>query len=200
MFADGEIHASEQVVRDYLLTHGDHIEGLRLLAQIGMKLDAVGQKHVHARKQMEMLLKADPHNRIYRSTLATIHAGYGDHTRTLALCGELLGETPHDPELRLSVAYTLKTLGRTEEAIASYRAAAADRAHFGAAYWGLANLKTYRFTEAEIARMRAALTCAHIQPVDRYHLCFAGARSGPSDSGLPSNVGRTRSARFRAPR
>ena len=31
--------AAEQVVRQYLLTHGDHIEGMRLLAQIGMKLD-----------------------------------------------------------------------------------------------------------------------------------------------------------------
>ena len=33
MFADGEISAAEQVVRQYLLTHGDHIEGMRLLAQ-----------------------------------------------------------------------------------------------------------------------------------------------------------------------
>jgi tetratricopeptide (TPR) repeat protein len=203
MFADGELHASEHVVREYLLTHGDHIEGLRLLAQIRMKLDAVDDaerllekalrlqpeyqavryeyaiallarhRHIRARKQMERLLKADPHNRIYRSTLATILAGYGDYTQALTLYGELLTETPQDPELRLSIAYALKTLGRTAEAIESYRAAATAEAHFGEAYWGLANLKTYRFTETEITQMRTAEAAARIQSVDRYHLCFA---------------------------
>src|SRR5262249_49357055 len=39
MFARGEIYASEQVVRQFLLKHGDHIEGMRLLAKIGMELD-----------------------------------------------------------------------------------------------------------------------------------------------------------------
>src|SRR5258706_1880037 len=29
MFADGEIQAAEHIVRQYLLTHGDHIEGMR---------------------------------------------------------------------------------------------------------------------------------------------------------------------------
>jgi predicted Zn-dependent protease len=203
LFADGELHASEQIVREYLQTHGDHIEGLRLLAQIAMKLDAVDEaeqllekalrlepdyqavryeyaiallvrhKHVPARDQMERLLQTEPRNRIYRKTLATILGGYGDYTKALALYSGLLAETPHDPELRLSVAYALKTLGRPAEAIDSYRAAAAAEAHFGEAYWGLANLKTYRFTEAEITRMRTAQAAARIQSVDRYHLCFA---------------------------
>lgn len=30
-FAEGDIRAAEQLVRQYLLTHGDHIEGLRLV-------------------------------------------------------------------------------------------------------------------------------------------------------------------------
>ncbi|EQD32350.1 TPR domain-containing protein, partial [mine drainage metagenome] len=41
MFADGEIDAAEKLVRQYLIAHGDHIEGMRLLAQIGMKLDVL---------------------------------------------------------------------------------------------------------------------------------------------------------------
>ncbi len=41
------------------------------------------------------------------------------------------------------------------EAIEAYRAAAAARPNYGDAYWSLANLKTYRFTDDEIARMRA---------------------------------------------
>jgi tetratricopeptide (TPR) repeat protein len=32
MYADGQIREAEQVVRQYLLTHGNHVEGMRLLA------------------------------------------------------------------------------------------------------------------------------------------------------------------------
>src|SRR5882757_7441685 len=102
LFADGEIQAAEHVVRQYLLTHGDHIEGMRLLAQICMKLDVVEDaefllenvlvlapeyhaaryeyalallkrhKHVRAREEMEKLLKTDPNNRVYRTMHATV--------------------------------------------------------------------------------------------------------------------------------
>jgi tetratricopeptide (TPR) repeat protein len=203
MFADGEISAAEHVVRQYLLTHGDHIEGMRLLAQIGMKLDVTDDaelllegvlvlapdyhaaryeyaqallkrhKHTRARQEMEKLLETDPTNRVYRTTHATVCTGFGDYTHALPVYREILAETPEDPELHLSIAHALKTLGRTQEAIESYRAAAAVRPRYGEAYWSLANLKVYRFTDAEIADMRTGEAAAEVHPVDRYHLCFA---------------------------
>jgi tetratricopeptide (TPR) repeat protein len=203
LFADGEIHGAEQIVRQYLLTHGDHVEGMRLLAQIGMKLDVAEDaelllenvlvlapdyhaaryeyalallkrhKHVRAREEMEKLLETDPNNRIYRTTHATVCTGFGDYSQALPLYREILAEAPNEPALHLSLANALKTLGRTQEAIESYRAAAAVRPDYGEAYWSLANLKTYRFTDAEIAHMRASEASANIQRVDRYHLCFA---------------------------
>ena len=51
--------------------------------------------------------------------------------------------------------------------------AAACRGDFGDAYWSLANLKTYRFTDAELAQLRAALAAPATALTDRYHLCFA---------------------------
>ena len=203
MFSDGEIHDAEQLVRRYLLTHGDHVEGMRLLAKIGMEFDVTDDaelllesalkiapghrvaryeyalvllkrhKHVQARVQMEQLLRLDPHNRAYRTTYATVCTGLGDYDAALPLYREVLAETPGDPELHLSIAHALKTLGKTQEAIDSYRAAAAVRPNFGETYWSLANLKTYRFTDGEIARMRSEEASAATQPVDRYHLCFA---------------------------
>jgi len=202
MFADGEISAAEHVVRQYLLTHGNHIDGMRLLAQIGMKLDVVDDaellleqvlvlapdyhaaryeyalallnrhKHVRAREEMEKLLATDPNNRVYRTTRATVCVGFGDYAQALPLYREILAETPNDPELHLSIGHALKTLGQTQDAIESYRAATAVRPQYGEAYWSLANLKTYRFTDAEIAGMRA-WEAANVQPADRYHLCFA---------------------------
>jgi len=203
LFADGEIQAAEDIVRQYLLTHGNHVEGMRLLAQIDMELDIVDDaelllenvlalapdydaaryeyavallarhKHVRACEEMEKLLKTDPNNRVYRTMHATVCTGFGDYSQALPLYREILAETPNEPELHLSLAYALKTLGQTREAIESYRAAAACRPHYGEAYWSLANLKTYRFTDAEITQMRTAETSVNIQRVDRYHLCFA---------------------------
>lgn len=203
MFADDEIYDAEQILRRYLLTHGNHVEGMRLLAQIGVKMDVYDDaeillenavalapdydalrydyalillrrhKHVRAREEMEKLLKKDPDNREYRTTHATICTGFGDYEKALPLYREILDETPNRPELHLSIAHALKTVGRTHEAIESYRAAAAARPHFGDAYWSLANLKTYRFTDMEIAQMRAQESAPRVGLEDRYHLCFA---------------------------
>jgi predicted Zn-dependent protease len=203
MFADGEIEAAEALVRRYLLEHGDHIEGMRLLAQIGMKLDVLDdaelllesvlesapdyraarydyahvllQRHKHrqAREQIRILQREDPGDRTYRITHATLATELGECEQAVREYRQLLQETPEHAELHLSMAHTLKTLGRQQEAIASYRRAAQVRPGYGDAYWSLANLKTYRFTDEELATMRAAQAAPRAALVDRFHLCFA---------------------------
>ena len=44
---------------------------------------------------------------------------------------------------------------------------------YGDAYWSLANLKTYRFSDGEIEVMRAQEAVAGIARIDQFHLCFA---------------------------
>jgi tetratricopeptide (TPR) repeat protein len=203
LFSDGEVYAAEQVVRQFLQTHGDHIEGMRLLALIGIKLEVLddaefllesvlvfapdyhlarydyarvlSMRHQHARaiEEVQKLLAIEPGNRAYRTELGTALAGLGDHEASVGVFRELRDETPEVPELHLSVAHALKTLGRQQEAIASYREAAAVVPSFGDAYWSLANLKTYRFSDEELERMCAEEAAAATKPVDRYHLCFA---------------------------
>jgi len=203
VFADGDVHAAEQIVRRFLQTHGDHIEGMRLLARIGMKLDilddaefllesvlvfapdyhaarydygcVLSQRHKHAQalKEAEKLRGIDPRSRNYRTLYANACVGLGDHDGALKMYRELLAETPSNPELHLSIAHALKTLGRQPEAIESYHDSAAVRPSFGDAYWSLANLKTYRFSDAEIAAMREQEARVDIPLFDRYHLCFA---------------------------
>src|ERR1700730_10742526 len=158
MYCDGEIAQAEQLVRQYLLTHGDHIEGMRLLAEIGVKLDVLDDaemllegvlrlapdyhaaryeyavvllkrhKHLQALEQVEKLLNTDPDNSVYRTTHATVCAGFGNVERALPLYRELVRERPQDCELHLSIAHVLKTLGRPQEASESYRAATAVKA------------------------------------------------------------------------
>ena len=203
MFADGEVEAAESLVRRYLLEHGDDIEGMRLLAQIGMKLDVLDdaellleavlekapdyrparydyaqvllQRHKHrqAREQIRMLQQAEPEERAYRITQATLATELGECEQALRDYRRLLEETPDHAELHLSMAHTLKTLGRQQDAIESYRRAAQIRPAYGDAYWSLANLKTYRFTDQELASMRAAEAAPGTALADRFHLCFA---------------------------
>lgn len=203
MFSDGDVFEAERLIRHFLLTHGDHVEAMRLLAKIGSKLDVLDDaevlleallklapeyhaarydyvyvlmerhKHVRAIEELDRLLKVEPANRSYRTAYATAWVGLGEYDKAIALYRELLRETPNADEIHLSVAHALKTTGRREEAISSYRSAAAIRPNYGDAYWSLANLKTYRFSDEEIARMRVEESSESTSLTDRLHLCFA---------------------------
>jgi tetratricopeptide (TPR) repeat protein len=203
LFSDGELALAEPMIRAFLLQNGDHPEAMRLLARIGMAhdvlddaellLDAVltlepnyqaarynyaqclTQRHKYrqARSEVERLLALEPQNPDYRVLAATAAVGLGDHAAAIAIYQDLLAQSPNAADLNLWLGHALKTVGRLPEAIEAYRAAAAVRPDFGDAYWSLANLKTYRFEEEEIARMRAEEAAATTTPVDRYHLCFA---------------------------
>ncbi len=203
LFADGDWLPAEHLVRAYLLEHGDHVEGMRLLARIGIARDVLDDaelllegvlhlapdyqaarfdyarvlverhKYHRARAELSRLVAAQPDDRQYLTLLARALAGIGEHDAALVLYRRLLLAAPQEADLHLSIAHSLKTLGRLTEAIDAYRAAAAARPGFGDAYWSLANLKTYRFLDDELARMDAAESAAQTPLIDRYHLCFA---------------------------
>jgi hypothetical protein len=99
--------------------------------------------------------------------------GLGQHERAIELYRALLPGARQPAELHLSIAHSLKTLGQQAPAIAEYHAAAAAREGFGDAWWSLANLKTYRFSDAELEQMHNAAAAPATGAVDRYHLCFA---------------------------
>jgi tetratricopeptide (TPR) repeat protein len=203
MFADGEVHEAERVVRQHLKESPRDVEAMRLLAQIGMKLEiyedaefllesvlvfapdyhlaryeyvrALLQRHRHekALEECRILLQADPQDRDYRAIHATVCVALSRYEEALSVYRALAAETPQAADLHLSIAHALKTMGRQAEAIDAYRCAADARPSFGDAYWSLANLKTYRFTEPEIERMRAEEARPELEPADRWHFCFA---------------------------
>ena len=132
------------------------------------------QKYSQARRELDRLLREDPANSPHYQGLHAVTAvGLGEHERAVALYRDLIAAAPGDADLHLSLAHALKTLGRRDEAIESYRRAESCRPGFGDAYWSLANLKTYRFTDEELARLKALQTAPEIAAIDRYHLHFA---------------------------
>ncbi|HUY83590.1 MAG TPA: tetratricopeptide repeat protein, partial [Steroidobacteraceae bacterium] len=207
LFSDGDLDPAEAIVRRHLQQHGDDVEGMRLLARIGVKrkvyddaellLEAVvaaapdyaaarydyavtlieRHKHAQAIEQLDWLLARDPANRAYRVTYGTACVGLGRHEEGLRLYREVLEQEPRAADLHLSVAHALKTIGRQTAAIEAYRTAIEMRPGFGEAYWSLANLKTYRFGDEEMQRMRELERDASLSTADRYHLCFALAKA-----------------------
>ena len=134
-------------------------------------------RHAEAIAQLDGLLKLDPKNIDYRTLRATATVGLGDQEGGLRGFAAVLADTKPDSrlaaDLHLSMAHSLKTLGRRAESINEYRKAIDIRPKFGDAYWSLANLKTYEFSAEEIARLEAAEADPTTEPMDRYHLCFA---------------------------
>jgi tetratricopeptide (TPR) repeat protein len=134
------------------------------------------QKHLQARQQAQHLLDHAPENREYRKQYGAACVGLGDHEPVIDLYEELLASPQSAAEaadLRLWRANALKIAGRQAEAIADYRASLAARPDYGVAWFSLANLKTYRFADDEIARMRIAESGPAVQDMDRIYLCFA---------------------------
>ncbi len=156
-----------ELAPDYRLARAEYAEALIEL-----------HRHAEARENLDRLVREEPDSRLRLQGLyATACVGLGEHERAIALYRELLVGAPVDADVHLSIAHAQKTLGRREQAVESYRRAAASRPDFGDAYWSLANLKTYRFTDAELARLRALTAAADIAPVDRVH-CAVRAWQG----------------------
>ena len=203
LFSDGDLSAAENILRAFVLRGGNHVEAMRLLARIERQRDALGdaerlleaaleaapnyhaarvdyvyvlidrQKYPQAREEINTLLKLEPGNRERLSLSAATHAGVGDHEASIALYRQLLAASPDSAELHVLLGHSLQAVGRQREATDCYHAAAAARPAFGDAHWSLANLKTYRFSDGEIAHMRSRVAAAATGPVDRTHLCFA---------------------------
>jgi tetratricopeptide (TPR) repeat protein len=134
------------------------------------------QKHLQARGEAERLIAHDPDNRDYLKQFAAACVGLGDHEPVIDLYERLLTgsrSATEVAELRLWRANALKVTGRGREAIDDYRAALAARPDYGVAWFSLANLKTYSFTDEDIARMRAADSRPGLQDMDRVYLGFA---------------------------
>ena len=97
----------------------------------------------------------------------------GRFDEAIGLYEGVLEQVPTQPKVWTSLGHLLKTVGRQAEGVAAYRQAIAIMPELGDAWWSLANLKTLRFDDADIAAMEAALTRDDISDEDRFHLDFA---------------------------
>jgi tetratricopeptide (TPR) repeat protein len=88
------------------------------------------------------------------------------YEKTLAL-------NPTNANAHVAHAHVLKDLGQHARSVAAYRAAIKLRPDLGEAFWSLANLKTFRFTDAEIAGMQQQVERKELPAPTAVHFCFA---------------------------
>ena len=131
------------------------------------------QQPERALDELDRLLADEPRHPGGRTLKAAILCRLGDYAEGIALYEALLREYPNNPRVWMSFGHALKTAGRQDDAIAAYRRSIALDPDFGEAYWSLANLKTFRFDDADIEAMRARLARADLSDEHRLHFDFA---------------------------
>jgi len=203
LLARGRLLQAEALCRRFLQESPRQVEGMRLLAEIGQRLGALEeaafllesaamfepenmaaridyvrvlgrrQRFADAREQAARLLGDHPGN----PQLASLHAVQclqaGDYEAALEGFAAVLKQIPGDPVTLTARGHALKTRGDGEAAVAAYRAALDSSRHYGEAWYSLANLKTYRFDDSDIAVMDRLLQDADLASTDRIFLCFA---------------------------
>src|SRR5207248_4796479 len=79
----------------------------------------------------------------------------------------------HRAESWIKYGDALRAMGDREGCIAAYRRAIECRPWFGSAWWSLANLKTFRFTNADIDLMHRQLERPDTGAEDRINILFS---------------------------
>ncbi|MFN2099651.1 tetratricopeptide repeat-containing sulfotransferase family protein [Altererythrobacter sp. MF3-039] len=200
---EGKLLRAEDLCRKFLIANKTNVEGMRLLAEIGSQLGVMDdaefllesalefepenvqvridyvqvlrrrQKFEQALEQAKILFDRDSESPIFKSLYAIESMQTGNYQRAFDLFEEILEVAPNDPSTLTSRGHALKTFGRQDEAVKSYQRAFEVDPGFGDAYYGLANLKTYRFSDAELSRMHDQIESGQLTYLNQVHLCFA---------------------------
>ena len=130
-------------------------------------------KDVAALEEVGRLLAKDPRDPTCRNLKAAILGGLGRYEEAIEVYAGVLAEYPHHEKVWINYGHALKTAGRQEAGVAAYRRGLAIAPRSGAAWWSLANLKTFRFTPADLSAMRDLTAEARLPLDERVQLNFA---------------------------
>jgi tetratricopeptide (TPR) repeat protein len=130
-----------------------------------------------AESTLRGLLKMEAENPNNWVLLATVYTRLMRQEDALAAFEEAARLNPAEVRLRLSVGHLNKTLGRRGECEQAYKRCLEMSPDFGEAYWSLADLKNYVFSNAEIASMQSLLKGEDGSDEDQAHLHFALGRA-----------------------
>ncbi len=132
------------------------------------------------------LLKIESENTQNWVLLARIYTRMMRQEDALVAFEEAARRNPTEVHLRLSIGHLHKTLGNRRECEHAYKRCLEMEPKFGEAYWSLADLKNYVFSDTEIAAMQALLSGDAGDDDDQAQLHFALGRALEHKSQYPA--------------
>ena len=134
------------------------------------------QKFAMTMEQVNILCDQFPENLSYQAQKASEIMQNGDHKGAIKLFDKILQINPYNFSILTSKGHAQKTLGETDRAIKSYQTAYQVKQDHGEAFFSLANLKTYGFSENELSIMREQLKRVDLTLRDKAYFHFALAQ------------------------
>ena len=199
----GKLFKAETLCKQYLQQAPTDAEAMRLLADIAFRLGTMEEaefllnsaiefnpdntqikidhiKVLGRRQKFEtsmtaakQLVDTDPANPQFQSVYAIAKMQVGEYADAIKHFNKVLAILPDDSVTHTSKGHALKTWGKNTEAIESYHSAIKSNRSYCEAYYSLANLKTYRFDDAEIDGMLDIEKNEPLTPNNSVYLHFA---------------------------
>ena len=135
------------------------------------------QKFTKTMEQVNILCEQFPENMNYQAQKASEIMQNGDHAQAVKLFDYILEKNPYNFSTHTSKGHAQKTLGKTDQAINSYQSAYRIKPDHGEAFFSLANLKTYSFSQDEIEAMRNQVKRVDLSLRDKAYFHFALAQA-----------------------
>jgi tetratricopeptide (TPR) repeat protein len=199
----GDVQGAERIYREVLLRSPDDVDALRLLASVAAGARQWSDAEVMLKRVLELApdflqawldlgLAQQEQERLEEAetsftraarldarrpqpwiALGTTRAMAGRHREALEAFDAALARNKRHPNALNGKGHVLKTTGAQADAIAMYRECIAHNPGNGEAYWSLANLKTFRFTDAEVEAMSEQLRAGGLADEPRVNMLFA---------------------------
>jgi tetratricopeptide (TPR) repeat protein len=204
---EDKLFKAERLCRQFLQQDKHHVEAMRLLAEIGIRLRIYDDaefllescvelapdnlrargdyvkilnrkgKFLKALEQAEILQAAQRDNPAWGLARASALSGLGRFDEAIRCYKDGLERSANKAGVHVMLGHAHKAVGNADAAVAAYRAACEQRPDYGDAFWSLANTKTYRFDEAELEHIREIEAGKQLSVDDRIHLCFAAGKA-----------------------
>ncbi len=199
----GNLKEAEKIYRDVLLKDPANVDALRLLAGIAIRAKQWGDAEALLERALEIapdfyqgwmdlglarqeqdkmeealaafaaVQRLEPNRPSGFAAAGTTSAMAGLHEQAIACFEQATERDPHHAGALSGLGHVLKTIGRQDEAIARYRECVEHNPTHGESWWSLANLKTFRFTDAEIDAMLEQVESGALTDETRANFEFA---------------------------
>ncbi|MDA1064195.1 MAG: tetratricopeptide repeat protein, partial [Proteobacteria bacterium] len=198
-----DVATAERVLKKHLMRKPTDVSAIRMLAEVAIRcgrerkaeslllrclelapsftaarynyalLLQRGDESSRALVEIRQCLEAEPERPNFRNLYAVILSRVGEFERASEIYARLLAEYPDNARVWLSYGHVLKTEGRQDECVQAYRKSIELDPHLGEAYWSIANLKTFRFGQDDLAEMERQIADPKLSDKSRWHFHFA---------------------------